>query len=236
MKSFIKFFVLGACILLGFVSCLGDEDNVQKYSAWGIGQEVTGMSYDFKVLLDGGATFIPTNTASNDFDISTGDRLRIFFDVDAGIDIDALDVVSGSLQYIVKYTRKEVLEISDTVPDSLGNDPLGIYASNSIWQTESLLTIPFTIDVGNYSTTLHSIDLVYFPDSMATLSNGIYLELRHNAEGDGDDQVVSQYACFDMETIEPFQNVTDSVPYTIVINNNGFASSESRIEGWYKAP
>jgi len=235
-----KLFFSKAFILLfsvfALVSCMGsdDEDEDVTYSSWGVAYEIEEMDYDYKVLLDNGTVLIPESETS-DFDVETMDRVKVYFQLKPGFDV-GLDSINVNVDYMFIFDIKDIVR-QDTIEGSelLGTDPIAVYDA-TVWQSNNLLNIPYAVDVSTGYDKIHSVDLVYFPDSVATEDGGVYMELRHNANNDAEDMVIDGFYSFDMESIAPFQNVSDSVPYTIIINPGAFSTAVSRLEGYYYAP
>ena len=212
-------------------SCSDDDEQEYTYSAWGIVYEVDGMPYDYKILLDDQTILIP-ETEEIEYDFSEMDRVKVYFQLKPGFSVgdDSLNV---NVEYVFVYSIKDIVTQDSAVGiDTLGTDPIAVY-NGYVWQSNNLLNIPYSIDVSNTYAKTHSVNLVYFPDSVATENDGVYLELRHNANNDVEDMVADGFFSFDMESIPPFQNAIDSIPYTIIINPGAFSSAVSRFEGYY---
>lgn len=232
MKSLFSKLLILTFSLLVLVSCTDDEETATTFTSWGIVYDVEGMDYDYKVILDDQTVLIP-ETSEVDIDLVEMDRVKVYFQFkdESTMGDDSINV---NVEYVLVYSIKDVVKQSSPVGiDSLGTDAIAVYDGN-VWQSNNLLNIPFAIDVSYDYAKVHSVNLVYFPDSLSTELGGVYMELRHNANNDEEDMVVDGFYSFDMESIEPFQNVVDSIPYTIVINPGAFNGAAERFEGYYK--
>lgn len=237
MKSlFIK--ITGLVLIMFALSSCFDMDNEEyrsQYSSWGVVTDVESSSYEFKALLDGGMTLI-AETVDVSYDADTMDRVRIFFYLndeselgDDSIYVEVFALVVSSIKDVVTYSCSDSLSV-----DTFGIDPICVN-DETVWQSNNLLNIPFAIDMSYNYDVEHSINLVYFPDSVYDDNGTVYLELRHDANDDSEEMVVDGFYSFDMESISPFENISDSVPYVIVINNDGFSSGLSELEGYFYA-
>lgn len=218
--------------LLTLVSCIKEDEEDPIYSSWGIVYEVEGMDYDYKVLLDD-STFLIPETADVDYDVEEMDRVKVYFQFKSEY-VSGDEVFNANVVHMLVYSIKDIATQSGVV-DTLGFDPIAVY-DGSVWQSNNLLNVPFAIDVSYTYAKVHDVNLVYFPDSIGTDPDGVYLELRHNANNDAEDMVVDAFYSFDMESIAPFQNVVDSVPYTIIINSGAFSGAVERFEGHFYNP
>lgn len=211
-------------------SCMRDEEN-NTVSFWGIVEVVEGESYDYKVLLDDGVVLIP-ETSDASYTGRNGDRVKVYFELKPGF-IEGDKIIHVNVNYILVYDIKSVKTFTEG--SDFGNDPIGVI-EKQVWQSNNLLNINFAIDVGYDYVKAHNVNLVYYPDSSATVKGGVFLQLHHNANNDADEMVVDDFLSFDMESIKPFLNAQDSVPYTIVINKGAFTGAVSRLEGYYYNP
>lgn len=222
-----------ALAALTFVSCV-DEEESNSLWYWGIVQEADGGIYDYKVLLDDQTILIP-ETSDVSYTGANDDRVKVYFEMKPGFS-EGDDSIHVNVSYILVYDIKDIL--IDDGDGNFGSDPIGVIA-DQVYQSNNLLNVPHSLEV-DYDQLVrptHSVNLVYFPDSNATDPNGVYLELRHDANGDAPDMVLDGFFhSFNMESIIPFQNIKDSVPYTIVINSEGFKDAASVIEGCYYKP
>ncbi len=213
-----------------FAAC-NNDDTPATYRSWGLTETTGDGNLDYVINLDIGKILKPTATDAN-YEAKDNDRIIVDYQLtdgsqkeDSVLNVKIVNIQRFAIKNPITQTGVEGL-------DTLGTDPIAAYA-DGIWQFRHLLNVPFRCDVSYSSSKKHSFNLVYFPDSIATEADGVYLELRHNANDDAQDYSIDGFLCFDMESVEPFANVEDSVPYTIVVNGSSFNPSVSKIEGWY---
>lgn len=217
---------------LALFSCKEDTEYKTVYSAWGVVQLSETESLGYTVMLDDSILLIP-NESSVDYVPSASDRMNISFTIADGYEIGD-NPIGVDVEYVSYSTIKDLVVATDSLAlDTLGNDPIGIL-DGSVRQSGYLMDVFFYLDYSGLKK--HTVNLVYFPDSTATTDGGVYLEFRHNANNDNSSQTLQFLNCYDLTTIEPFQNVEDSVPYTIVVNGGYFSGAIARFEGFFYNP
>ncbi len=224
MKKSILFLLIASLL-----AACNTDDTPMTYRSWGLTEVSNEGSLGYVINLDKGQILKPT---AIDVTYEAKDRDRLLLDYQLSNGSGTKDsILHAKIVNMQRFAIKNpITQAGINGLDTLGTDPIAAYG---IWQAEDLLNLYFRCDASYSAGKKHSFNLVYFPDSIATEADGLYLELRHNANNDAQDRTVEGYLCFDMASVEPFANVKDSVPYTIVVNGNSFNPSVSKIEGWY---
>ena len=225
MKLILKF-SLFFLVVLGVSSCDLDDDDNYYYNYWtGFGfvhfEDEAGTSYYF--TLDDSTELYPVNTYSME-GIEDSDRVLISFIV-----VDEKNTNGEEEQYYVRLSSvdkllyKEILDITPSVEDSIGNDPIHV---DHIFKSGKHLTLRLKF-YGNTKT--HYINLVKEPGEQTADDQPIHLELRHN---DNDDQRYYEmlaYVTFDLSAIQIADQ--DSVSYTI--NGKDYDGADFSFQGVY---
>ena len=233
MKTIIIQVLLGLISLFALVACEGDDETT--YTAWGVAH-VTGIGeFDYYILLDDSSIYKPL-TSEVDYKASERDRLEFFFSLAVDSDFGD-DTVMVDVKWINQYSINDIVTVTGTVPDELGDDDIAIF-STDVWQSNSLLNIPYVIKHNYSSTKIHDINLVYFPELSTGAEGRIYLELLHNDNDQITNTTLNNLCSFDMASITPFQNVAenDSVPFTIVTKSGSLSTNADTIRSYYYAP
>ena len=228
MKSVVALIVLGMVV----VGCAEDVEYTQTYGAWGVTTVEGSGVLDYYILTDDSTKLVPIDTEDL-YAAEDNDRVYVSFstkDDQLGQDEMEITVVGVSV-----LETKDLLTVSGEPADSLGSASVQV-SDGAVWQSNNLLNMFYTIDVSGNK--VHSLNLVYFPDSFATVDGGVYLELRHNDNDDFASYQYTGYIGFDMASIAPFQNIgiNDSVPYTLVINSTGWTDAVAQFEGYFYSP
>lgn len=216
------------------VSCLDDDnDSETVYSSWGVTQVVGDGEFDYKIVLDDKTILIPVST-DGDYEAEEMDRVKVYFELMPGFEVgeDSLEV---NITNLYVYSIKDIVTKVSSDTTVYGSDPIAVY-NGTVWQSNNLLNVPYVFDYNYYYPKIHTVNLVYYPDSLTAVDGGVYLELRHNANGDGASNVYSGFCSFNMTTVPAFANVVDSVPYTIHINSGSFSNAADIFTGYYYKP
>lgn len=201
----LKKILLGLLAIGTFSSCLKDESKI-TYQAFGIAHPVVGENYNYKIVTDDGEILIPAGTSYN-----IKDSCRVYSTFTFVNEDDyKLDSAEVDFIYIEDILYKPITN-RDT---SLGNSPIYV-RKNKIWQSKyhRILNIPFEFDGGKEK---HLISLYY--NETKSNQDTVLLEFRHNANADPYNQRISGLVSFDLNCIEDFATVNDSIFYTVTIN------------------
>lgn len=183
-------------LLSGIVTgCLKEEEGY--YSALGI----IHITDDSTIIdTDEGERLLVDNDNTLGSGISDNDRIIADFTLVDGAKPAGIDYIIH-VYYLEKVLFKPVIELTDEIADSIGNDELGIL---SMWLEKDFLNVNFMFYGGNVK---HFINLIRYPGEIPT--DTIDLEIRHNNRDD--DAVYRQngFVTFDLKSLK--NNAADSV-------------------------
>jgi len=209
---------------LVLVSCLDEEEVNPSFVAYGlvISPYAEG-ELDYAIALDNGQFVLPyMDLSDSPYEVEDNERILVYLEYDSynsyysdTTDVKILDHVTIPGYDILTYT--------DSIgADTLGNDPIAV-ANGSIYLTKNYLNIIYSYNEG-YTPKSHSINLVYYPDS--TDEDGrILLKLHHNANNDLEQEYYSGFKVFDLNSVAPFAEVSDSLLYRIDVNAGDYDPS-----------
>ncbi len=211
-------------LLVGMTSCLDDEGDYSVYDQWigfGMVEQVGSDPVSYKIILDDGEQLIPVASAypwyyydKNGISarLLTGDRILVNFTIvdeeDSGNEEDEdAGIYYVRINSIKKILLKGVMDITEEIEDSIGNDPLIV---RQCWVTDSLLN--FEIKYWGYSE-IHFINLVKLPGDTAAEGRPLELQLRHNENGDSRDFPYVAFVSFHMNSLK--QAGMDSIQFRV---------------------
>ncbi len=208
-----------------FTSCLDDDDETKpSVILYGVVQSpYSSGDLGYGVKLDRGQFVVPTVDESDEaYEAVDNDRVVMSLEYNSLDDYYYQDSVAVKvLGYLVIKTYDAVTYNEYDGPDTLGNDPLAV-GTNDILVNENYMTVYYSYLQGDAPTD-HTVNLVYYPDSAG--ENGeAFLKLQHNADGDLEEETYSSFKVFNLNSIEDFAEVTDSLNYIIKVNSDGFSS------------
>jgi hypothetical protein len=194
MKKYLVYMLMLS--LSGMVTgCLKEEESY--YSALGI----IHISDDSTIIdTDDGERLLVDNDNTLGSGISDNDRIIADFTLVDGAKPAGIDYIIH-VYYLEKVLFKPVIELTEEIADSIGNDELGIL---SMWLEKDFLNVNFMFYGGNVK---HFINLIRYPGEIPT--DTIDLEIRHNNRDD--DAVYRQngFVTFDLNSLK--NNAADSV-------------------------
>jgi hypothetical protein len=197
-------FITMMSIALLLNSCSDDDPTL--YQAYGIAFHVVGQAHNFCVITDRGDELIPSE---NRDDIDTVVRVFATFSF-VNEEDNGNSIVDVKLEYLDELLYKEITD--DSV--SLGDAPIYVKEGN-VWQSEfhDVLNIPFEYDGGAVT---HLVNLYY--NSELSNNDTVTLEFKHNDNADSYSKRLSGLVCFDLESINDYVTVTDSITYKVTFN------------------
>ncbi len=166
--------------------CLEDDDYYSLSDAWfglGIFQETDSIAGGYRVVMDNDDVLIPVTSNFNVFHyVKDGDRVLVDYTILDDNSTDGEDATEYyiRLNSIKKVLMKGILDVTEENNDSIGNDPIKVV---DVWLTDSLLN--FELKYWG-SSKIHLINLVKQPGELTSEDQPVELELRHNANGDGE--------------------------------------------------
>lgn len=202
--------LLSFAVLIFAVSCSDDDD--QYNNTWISLTTVDSLStssYTFvkddgKVLtpIENGSTYRPKN------------KQRVF------VRYTVLDETSKTANVKVygveTILTKKTIFLTPATADSIGHDPVKIF---DMWPARGFMNISFGYNYGGQKR--HMINLVENVVQPRVVGDTVYLEFRHNAFKDPQQQAVRGFACFD---ISPYKiEGKDKTHFVVTVNefNNG---------------
>nr|WP_319509874.1 NigD-like protein [uncultured Draconibacterium sp.] len=186
-------------ILVIFTSCLDDNDGYSIGDYWiGFGIYKGGDDEVSKLVMDNGYVLIPAaaSVAGWSQDFSDGDRVLVNYTI-----LDEDQTSSVEERYFVRINdisdvlMKGIMDITEENEDSIGNDPIIV---EDAWITDSLLS--FRLKYWGYNET-HFLNLVKTPGELTADDQPFQLELRHNANGDGESIPFTAYVSFSLNSL-----------------------------------
>jgi PKD repeat protein len=180
--STIYLLTLLACILL-----LGACDKESGHFANGdqmvsfgvVGKNIDSADSSYIIHLDNGDQLFPVATIPQGIELVSGQRVQVTFSpYDEKISDGNQKTYYGRIDGIRNILLKNIISLTATNNDSIGNDPVAIRES---WVSgDSILTVNFSYFTNG---SVHAINLVKNAGGNGT-DQPFVLEFRHNAVGD----------------------------------------------------
>ncbi|MDX8339196.1 NigD-like protein [Draconibacterium sp. IB214405] len=198
-------------LLVVFTGCLDDDDGYSLGDYWiGFGIYKGDGESAGTLVMDN--NYVLVAVAANDGmwyeNFSDGDRVLVNYTI-----LDEDETSSSEERYYVKINdisdvlMKGILDITEEIVDSIGNDPIIV---EDAWITDSLLS--FRLKYWGYNQT-HFLNLVKTPGELTAEDQPIQLELRHNANGDAESIPYTAYVSFSLNSLRI--NDLDSVQFEV---------------------
>jgi hypothetical protein len=194
MKRF-GFYYLIVLSSLIFIACDKDEDP-QYFTVVG----TVSKTVDSTIIVTDTDERLLVNNSGSAGSLDNDDRVIIYFTV---LDVtlpQGIDYVVD-LYDVTKVLYKPVIELTNEIADSIGNDPLVV---RDIWIAKKYLNMNFSY-YGNNMT--HYVNLTRTPGTIT--NDTIDLEVRHNANDDQQAYTINGFVSFDIESLQ--QEALDSV-------------------------
>jgi len=194
MKKY-SFFYFLILVSLVFIGCSTDE-NTEYYSVLG----TVAKSNDSVIVVSDDDERLLVNNSGSLSSINDNERIILYFTLieeplPSGVDY-IIDVYN-----FTKVLFKPVIELTDQIADSIGNDPMTV---RDIWLAKDYLNLNFEF-YGNDE--VHYINLTRNPGEIPT--DTINLEVRHNDNDDPYNYLRNGFVTFDLESLR--NEVKDSV-------------------------
>ena len=203
-----KKLVVAVVLLLTIFLACNKEDKMPEWSAIGTVEKTDEALDDFEILLDAGDRLIPNKTIYNN-DFENGDRILVYYSIINSLGNDTYDV---DLYDIDRILTKDVIQLTEAIQDSIGNDPVYINEDN-VWISDKYLNFIFSY-YGGYET--HYINLVKLYGNTHTEDGRLILELRHNAHNDYAERIFNGVVSFDLESLK--EPDLDSLEFLVRVN------------------
>lgn len=191
-----------------FISCNETDDYYSLNDIWIsmgiIDKPIEGDS--FVIYIDNGDTLVPVANDVPYFTVKDNQRVIVNYTIldEAGQSSKKYWVKINNLHDVL---QKNVIELTETNSDSIGNDPVNI---EDIWISKNFLNVEFHYLGGGK---IHFINLTHQKGNVTELSQPIKLELRHNSHLDSLNYNLMGIVSFDLKNIKiPNQ---DSVSFEV---------------------
>lgn len=211
--------LFSVCILLLstiFVSCNDDGYSLGDIYAPRLATVMPLSDNTYYLVLDDGKTM--WDATGYAYKPKYNQRVILYYTI--------LDENVGGYDYYIKVRgiqeilTKDIIDLTAQNQDSIGNDPIRILRH---WVGDDYLNIEFGYNRGGQKT--HYINLVNNTTINNTNNEKVYLEFRHNANGDPQKNGTKGYVAFDLK---PYQETgKDSIDFIIKVNDFGVEKDTS---------
>ena len=210
-----------------FTSCDNDDDYCSQGDIWvGLGLiHKDAGSAAYTIAMDDGEILYPAAADTLWPSLKNNDRVLTNFTI-----LGNKENPNHDEQYYVeiyslkKILYKGILDITPTIEDSIGNDPISV---RDHWLKNDMLNFELQYFGGS---TIHYINLVKQPGEINTENGPVILELRHNTNSDNEQLPLSAIVTFDMTSLKVAGQT--STPYKIIAK--GFDGNDFEYTGEYK--
>ncbi|MCP4553360.1 MAG: hypothetical protein GY834_15260 [Bacteroidetes bacterium] len=188
-----KKIIVVAFFIITILSGCDKEEALPRWIGAGSIVKAVELADEFSILLDNGDQLFPNKIIENS-NFKDEDRVVVYYSITDKIDDASLNV---NIFNIVDILTKDVLQLTESIQDSIGNDPIYIN-ENNIWIANNHLNFDF-IYHGGYS--IHYINLVKLFEDTHTEDDKLILEFRHNANNDPSNVLMSGIVSFRLESL-----------------------------------
>ncbi|WP_347838104.1 NigD-like protein [uncultured Draconibacterium sp.] len=207
-------------ILIGltvFITGCLDDDGYSLNDVWiGFGIYKGDGESSGTLVMDSDDVLVPLAATNPRWfeDFSDGDRVLVNYTI-----LDEDQTSSSTPRYYVKVNNindvlmKGVLDITEEIEDSIGNDPIIV---EKAWIKDSLLS--FRLKYWGYNE-IHFLNLVKQPGEITADDQPIQLELRHNANSDQESIPYTAYVSFSLNSLRIAG--LDSVQFEVTASDYG---------------
>jgi hypothetical protein len=172
-----------------FVGCNKDEDP-EYFTVVGNVSKTTDSTI---VVTDTDDRLLIDNSVSLGSALIHNGRVIIYFTILEETVPQGIDYVVEVYE-VTKVLYKPVIELTEQITDSIGNDPLII---RDVWIAKNYLNLNFSYYGNNQ---VHLINLTRAPGTIT--NDTIALELRHNNNDDSPAYTVNGFVTFDIESLQ----------------------------------
>lgn len=224
MKKFL--FALSVALIfgIGFTSCLDDDQETTPIQYLEMGIVKIGASDEIRIFTDSGL-LLELVSYPTGFEYEEGTRVMAKYSVNEdGEEADEYDYLV-EVYSIQEVRLKDIVELNEESRDTIGDDQIFI---DDIWVSGDFLNIDFSF---YGSGEIHYINVVKDPEEQTDDPSNIYLEVRHDGQGD---EMLERYRGIMSLRLEPLQ-VEGVNEIDLIFKNQGFyAMPFSQIEVDYK--
>ncbi|MDR1810344.1 MAG: NigD-like protein [Prevotella sp.] len=210
-KSGIHIVLLAIFPLLLFSACNDDEGYSQSKQWEALATVYPTSETAYYLVLDDGATLGVSDSGVN-YRPKANQRVYVNFTL---LNNTGNYDYYAKINWISEILTKSVVNLIPENEDSIGNDPVKIH---SLWLGDNYLNVYFGFNSGNQKT--HFINLVNNTAIVRPDSSKIYLEFRHNANGDPEWYPSNGFVAFDLRPYKAaWQELQDSIDLVIDVKD-----------------
>lgn len=215
-SSFLTAFFCMLCVLAAFTSCDKNSDasyTNPRYAT--IGLLETDSENRFCIVSDKGNKFHVLNTQDLlDNEFTEGDR--VYAEMLGETNLEEPFDGDISVIYASKVLTKDIVALTDENSAEIGDDPIDIYA---LWNSGKYLNLQFFLLTNGARP--HYINLVTVDEPKKQENGYVYLELRHNGNGNTLVNSYTGYASFDIS-----KYLDDTTVKGFIIRDRTFRNGE----------
>lgn len=189
-----KKLVIVVVLILTIITACNKDDQLPQWTGIGTIEKLDANLDEFTIVLDGGERLIPNKTVTNN-GLDDGQRVLAQYSITNELGNDSYEIDLYEIQSIL---TKDIIQLTEAINDSIGNDPVFLDESN-IWISGSYLN--FVISYYG-SSGQHRINLVKLYEDTHTESGRLILEFRHNDGNDFSNYLISGVTSFNLESLK----------------------------------
>lgn len=215
MKQRLTWLLMAGACLVALQACNKDNDHEQYWISLATvvphATQVPGLNYE--LALDNGTGLNPVQSDVMSYVPKENQRALVWYNITGENDYHAPNKgYDIHVRHIRDLLTKDTIQLTAANADSIGNDPVRIL---NIWSGGDFMNIRFGYNYG--SSTVHFINLVENTLVTPAADGKVYLEFRHNANGDTQQWGAKGLVCF---RLKPYQLPgKDSVDFVIKVND-----------------
>lgn len=223
MKKIVSIFILLLSASFVFISCNNDEGEIEDiWYSYGSYFETESNTQKFIIELDNGYQLIPLKAESVAGDVKDSSRVLVFYVILSEMD----STVNANVKQVNTILSKEIIQLTEAIEDSIGNDP-AVIRDNNIWLSEYHLNVIF--GYYGWKNVTHYINLVRPIEEQKDVEGRQILEFRHNANNDIPNNYYTRIVSFDMRSL--YEEGMDSINF--VFKSTDYSDIEFTWVGTY---
>ena len=202
-----KRLVVAVIFFLAVLTACNKEEKFPEWMGIGTIEKSIDSADEFAIALDGGDRLLPNNILENNT-LEDGDRVVVSYTVTKSLGNGDFEVDLYNLDNVL---TKEIVQLTEAIQDSIGNDPIYVKEDN-IWVADNYLNFVFEY-YGQYK--IHYINLVKLYEDTHTDDGRLILEFRHNANDDFSSYLQNGVASFNLDGLQ--EAGQDSIEFLVRI-------------------
>lgn len=219
LKIKLGMFVFAALVIV--VGCSSSDETENYWYNYGTYLDSDLSDEGFIMKMDNGDTLIPTSVDFIEEGIVNGSRVIPIY----SIVTEEGNIINAKISKIEKILTKNIIQLTEAIADSIGDDPVSVWADN-VWFSENHLNVVFTYLGSNK---VHSINLVKPIGDQLDEEGRQILEFRHNDNGDFRNIQYTGIVSFDMSGL--YQEGMDSL--TVLFKSHDYLMDPFTWEGTF---